>query len=287
VRTPTLVTRRCSIGVIRGARLRLFALQATSELGEPVAQALGQPLAKHEERQFEDGEHKTRPLDPVCGADVYVAQSLHGGRSESANDKLCRLLFFIGALKDAWAARVTAVVPHLCYARKDRRTKPNDPVITHYVASLFGEVVTDTFVTVPLLHEDYLILSTIHSAKGQEWKSVFVLNLVDGCIPTDLGSGTSAEIEEERRLLYVAMTRAKDDLHSLCRSASSPVARTRKANAVHSQRAARPLRADSMAHGGIASSRTACERGRARRCRRPHARHAAMRRTGLCAISIR
>ena len=66
---------------------------------------------------------------------------------------------------------------------------------------------------VPLLDEDYLILSTIHSAKGQEWKSVFVLNVVDGCMPSDLGAGTSAEIEEERRLLYVAMTRAKDDLH--------------------------------------------------------------------------
>ena len=66
---------------------------------------------------------------------------------------------------------------------------------------------------VPLRDEDYLILSTIHSAKGQEWKSVYVLNVVDGCMPSDLGAGTSAEIEEERRLLYVAMTRAKDDLH--------------------------------------------------------------------------
>ena len=66
---------------------------------------------------------------------------------------------------------------------------------------------------VPLLDEDYLILSTIHSAKGQEWKSVFVMNVVDGCMPSDLGAGTSAELEEERRLLYVAMTRAKDDLH--------------------------------------------------------------------------
>jgi DNA helicase-2/ATP-dependent DNA helicase PcrA len=65
----------------------------------------------------------------------------------------------------------------------------------------------------PVLDEDYLILSTIHSAKGQEWKSVFVLNVVDGCIPSDLGVGTTAEIEEERRLLYVAMTRARDDLH--------------------------------------------------------------------------
>ncbi len=65
----------------------------------------------------------------------------------------------------------------------------------------------------PLLDEDYLILSTIHSAKGQEWKSVFVLNTVDGCIPADLSTGSKAEIEEERRLLYVAMTRAKDHLH--------------------------------------------------------------------------
>ena len=65
----------------------------------------------------------------------------------------------------------------------------------------------------PHRDEDYLILSTIHSAKGQEWKNVFVLNAVDGCIPSDLGTGSTAEIEEERRLLYVAMTRAKDDLH--------------------------------------------------------------------------
>jgi len=64
----------------------------------------------------------------------------------------------------------------------------------------------------PLRDEDYLILSTIHSAKGQEWRSVFVLNCVDGCIPSDLATGSSEEIEEERRLLYVAMTRAKDQL---------------------------------------------------------------------------
>jgi DNA helicase-2/ATP-dependent DNA helicase PcrA len=65
----------------------------------------------------------------------------------------------------------------------------------------------------PLLDEDYLILSTIHSAKGQEWRTVFILNAIDGCIPSDLSTGNTAEIEEERRLLYVAMTRAKDHLH--------------------------------------------------------------------------
>jgi DNA helicase-2/ATP-dependent DNA helicase PcrA len=67
----------------------------------------------------------------------------------------------------------------------------------------------------PHLDEDYLILSTIHSAKGQEWKSVHVLNVVDGCMPSDLATGSAAEIEEERRLLYVAMTRARDHLHLL------------------------------------------------------------------------
>ncbi|UCI06566.1 ATP-dependent helicase [Mesorhizobium sp. B1-1-8] len=65
----------------------------------------------------------------------------------------------------------------------------------------------------PHRDEDYLILSTIHSAKGQEWKNVLVLNSVDGCIPADLGVGTKEDIEEERRLLYVAMTRARDSLH--------------------------------------------------------------------------
>ena len=64
----------------------------------------------------------------------------------------------------------------------------------------------------PLLDEDYLILSTIHSAKGQEWRCVYVLNVVDGCIPSDMSTGNSEDIEEERRLLYVAMTRAKDQL---------------------------------------------------------------------------
>jgi DNA helicase-2/ATP-dependent DNA helicase PcrA len=64
----------------------------------------------------------------------------------------------------------------------------------------------------PLIDEDYLILSTIHSAKGQEWASVFVLNAVDGCIPSDLAAGETEEIEEERRLLYVALTRARDQL---------------------------------------------------------------------------
>jgi DNA helicase-2/ATP-dependent DNA helicase PcrA len=72
---------------------------------------------------------------------------------------------------------------------------------------------TGDFAGPPLLDEDYLILSTIHSAKGQEWDEVFILNCADGSIPSDMAAGSPASLEEERRLLYVAMTRAKDGLH--------------------------------------------------------------------------
>ena len=116
--------------------------------------------------------------------------------------------------------------PHLERIHEDAETRRADLIQLEQIASVYPS--RERFLTeltldppdatsdqagVPLLDEDYLILSTIHSAKGQEWKSVYVLNVVDGCMPSDLGIGTSAEIEEERRLLYVAMTRAKDDLH--------------------------------------------------------------------------
>lgn len=127
--------------------MRLFALDASADFGRAVAAALGHPLSRHEERTFEDGEHKSRTLDAVEGADAYVIQSLHGGPGESANDKLCRLLFFIAALKDAGAAKVTAVAPYLCYARKDRKTKLNDPVTSRYVGGLFEAVGADAVVT--------------------------------------------------------------------------------------------------------------------------------------------
>ncbi|MGE7369754.1 ATP-dependent helicase [Neorhizobium sp. NPDC001467] len=115
--------------------------------------------------------------------------------------------------------------PHLDRIHEDAETRKADLLQLEQIAS--GYVSRERFLTeltldppsatsdqagVPLLDDDYLILSTIHSAKGQEWRSVFVLNCVDGCIPSDLGVGTSAEVEEERRLLYVAMTRAKDSL---------------------------------------------------------------------------
>jgi DNA helicase-2/ATP-dependent DNA helicase PcrA len=65
----------------------------------------------------------------------------------------------------------------------------------------------------PLLDEDYLVLSTVHSAKGQEWEAVHVLNVTDGSFPSEFATARPELLEEERRLLYVAMTRAKQELH--------------------------------------------------------------------------
>ena len=185
-------------------RLRLFALNGSKELGEKIATSLGGKLAAHEERSFEDGEHKSRPLDTVAGCDVYVVHSLHGGPEESPNDKLCRLLFFVGALKDAGATRVTAVTPYLCYARKDRRTKANDPVTMRYLASLFEAVGTDVIVTLDVHNEAAfenafrcpsialttapLLIGKIRSIAGDKPISV---------VSPDLGGGKRADLLRE------------------------------------------------------------------------------------------
>jgi len=127
--------------------LGLFAVEGTREYGERIARHLDLTLGAHEERGFEDGEHKIRPLVEVRRQDVFVIHSLYGDAEQSPSDKLCRLLFFVGALKDAGAERVTAVVPYLCFARKDRRTQPRDPITTKYVACMFEACGTDAVMT--------------------------------------------------------------------------------------------------------------------------------------------
>lgn len=130
-----------------GHGIRLFALGTERAFREGVAAGAGVEIAPHEERAFEDGEHKARPLVSVRGADVFVLDSLHGDARRSANDRLCRMLFFVATVRDAGAASVTAVAPYLCYARKDRRTKPRDPVTTRYVAALFEAAGIDAIVS--------------------------------------------------------------------------------------------------------------------------------------------
>ena len=123
--------------------IALFAPAASAEFGARVASCLDVPLLAPEEREFDAGEHKMRPLEPVRGKSVYVVQSLHGDTAGSANDRLCRMLFFVGALKDAGARRVTLCLPYLAYARKDQRTKARDPITTRYVAQLIEAVGAD------------------------------------------------------------------------------------------------------------------------------------------------
>jgi len=127
--------------------MKLFGLQASRAYAEDLARNLGVELSTLEEREFEDTEFKIRPLESVRAEQVFVCQSLAADSQQSANDKLCRALFFVGALKDAAAASVVMIAPYLAYARKDRRTKSRDPVTIRYVAQMFESVGADAIVT--------------------------------------------------------------------------------------------------------------------------------------------
>ncbi|WP_231950064.1 ribose-phosphate diphosphokinase [Legionella lansingensis] len=115
-----------------------------------MAEHLTINLATHEERDFEDGEHKIRTLECVRGEHIFVVQSLFSDLEQTVNDKLCRLLFFISSLKDACAERVTAVIPYFAYARKDRRTQSRDPVTMRYMAQLLESAGTDRVITMDI-----------------------------------------------------------------------------------------------------------------------------------------
>jgi DNA helicase-2/ATP-dependent DNA helicase PcrA len=143
---------------------------------------------------------------------------------------LCNLLAALRRSTTAWGGQVGMVrrwyQPHLERIHDDPRARGADLDQLEQIAagynsrqrflaelSLDPPDATGADAEPPHLDEDYLILSTIHSAKGQEWDAVFVINVADGSIPSDMGVGSSEELEEERRLLYVAMTRARDHLH--------------------------------------------------------------------------
>jgi len=114
----------------------LYSLDQDSSLALALAGALEQPLAGHEERRFDDGERKWRPLNDPRGQDAYVLASLHGDLDDSPHDKVFRLLSMCATLRAHAAARVTAVIPYLAYARKDARTQPHDPLGTQLLARL-------------------------------------------------------------------------------------------------------------------------------------------------------
>jgi ribose-phosphate pyrophosphokinase len=128
--------------------LMIFALETDSDLVRTLSEKLGLDMSPHELRIFEDGEHKIRPLQSVQGKDVYVLGSALSRQGSSVHDELCRLLFFMGGLRDAGAARLTLLMPYLCYSRKDRKTKLYDPTTTQYVARLFETMGVDLVVTI-------------------------------------------------------------------------------------------------------------------------------------------
>jgi ribose-phosphate pyrophosphokinase len=114
----------------------LFALSESHPLGAGIADAAGIALAPLEERSFEEGEFKLRPLAPVRGRMVFVVQSLAASGEAGVAERFLRLLFLLFGLRDAGADRIIALVPYLAFARKDRRTQLRDPVNARYVAEL-------------------------------------------------------------------------------------------------------------------------------------------------------
>jgi ATP-dependent DNA helicase UvrD/PcrA len=172
-----------------------------------------------------------RLLDHAGAADAAAAIAAFAppARAEDAWRPFADLVRSLARREAGWPAELAQVrqwyEPHLERIHDDAHLRAADLVQLEQIAASYPS--RERFLTeltlnppeatsdeagAPLLDEDYLVLSTIHSAKGREWRAVFVLNAVDGCLPSDLATGTPEEIEEERRLLYVAMTRAKDHL---------------------------------------------------------------------------
>ena len=158
--------------------LAVLSLACGAPLARAVAERLGTTPLPVEERGFEDGEHKIRPLERVRGSDLYLVQSLYGEPGLSADEKLLRTLFLAAALRDHGAARVTLVAPYLAYARKDRRTKLRDPVSIRYLAELVEAVgirrVAALDVHNPAAFENAFRIETVHL----EARGLFVRHLL-------------------------------------------------------------------------------------------------------------
>jgi DNA helicase-2/ATP-dependent DNA helicase PcrA len=183
---------------------------------------LGPATAEHCVASFERSGYSWRAL-----AGFRVSQDL-----AEVWTRFTDLMVSLAAPEGPWEGQVARVrewfEPHLERIYESAQVRLGDLIQLERLAQQFAS--RDQFLTElaldppaatsdhagpPHLDEDYLILSTVHSAKGQEWDVVFILNVSDGNFPSDFSTGDAEQIEEERRLLYVAMTRAKDELHLL------------------------------------------------------------------------
>jgi ribose-phosphate pyrophosphokinase len=126
----------------------LFATGGDARLAAIAASELGLEVRAHEERRFEDGEYKVRPLESVRNRSVHVFAELHSVQGESVNDRLVKLFIFLDSLRQSGARSITLVAPYLCYARKDRQTKPRDPLTLRMLAKMIEAAGCDRLVTV-------------------------------------------------------------------------------------------------------------------------------------------
>jgi len=126
---------------------RFFALSESRDLAVAVARDAGLEVSSPEERRYEGGEFKLRPLESVRGRTAFVLQSLAGTQDVPVAERFLRLLFLLNGLRDAGANQRVALVPYLAFARKDRRTQLRDPVNTRYVAQLLEASGIDRVIT--------------------------------------------------------------------------------------------------------------------------------------------
>ncbi len=185
-------------------KLMIFALKGAHALADTIAAMLDSSPAPYEERSFEDGEHKLRPLVSVRGRHVFVLDSLAGSTDpaihESVNDRLIKFAFFVATLRQGGARRITAVIPYLCYARKDRQTKSRDPIATRYVAQLLESMGVDDIISVTAHNiaafQNAFRCPTIHLDTDRLFARTLAPRLKDkkiSVVSPDLGGGKRAE----------------------------------------------------------------------------------------------
>jgi len=203
----------------------IFALDSSKAFGTMVAEAIGMTLSEHEERDFSHGEHKIRSLVDVQNKPIYLINSLYGEPKLTVNDKLCRLLFFIGSLKDAGASEVTVIAPYLCYSRKDKKTKSHDPITTQYVARLFEAMGTDRFATldvhnvqafenafrIPTIHLEAKASIASHFAPLVKNQETVVLSPDSGGIKRAMAFAQALENELKKPILVAVMHKTRSE----------------------------------------------------------------------------
>ena len=194
---------------------RFYALTESLELGQATCAQAGRELSALEERRFEGGEFKLRPLTSVRGRPTYVLQSLACSPTTSIAESFVRLLFLLNGLRDAGASQRIVIIPYLAYARKDRRTQLRDPVNTRYVAQLLEASGADRLIAldvhnpaaldnafrIPVDHLTALPMMADHFSTGQGSANLVVVS-------PDVGGVKRAQVFQE--LLEARLGRSVD-----------------------------------------------------------------------------